>query len=112
MTGEIPLRGKVLPVGGVKEKILAARRAGIRTVVLPAKNQKDLVDIPAHILKQLKIVQVRQIEEVLSAALVGDAARDPDIAAGNVAQARHRHGTSKGRERVNPKAAASGPRSR
>ena len=112
MTGEITLRGKVLPVGGVKEKILAARRAGIRTVVLPAKNQKDLVDIPAHILKQLKIVQVRQIEEVLSAALVGDAVRDPDIAAGNVAQARHRHGTSKGRERVNPKAAASGPRSR
>jgi ATP-dependent Lon protease len=114
MTGEITLRGKVLPVGGLKEKILAARRAGIRTVVLPAKNRKDLVDIPANILKQLKIVEVRQIEEVLSAALVGSVAGKSHIAAARrqVARTRQGHGTPKRHVRIPPKAAASGPRSR
>ncbi|HXH27661.1 MAG TPA: endopeptidase La, partial [Candidatus Polarisedimenticolia bacterium] len=69
MTGEITLRGHVLPVGGVKEKILAARRAGITQVLLPAHNEKDLVDIPPHIRKQIDITLVREISEVLSAAL-------------------------------------------
>ncbi len=69
MTGEITLRGLVLPVGGVKEKILAARRAGIRTVVLPARNRKDLVDVPADAKKNLNFTFVRSVKEVLKAAL-------------------------------------------
>jgi ATP-dependent Lon protease len=112
MTGEITLRGKILPVGGVKEKILAARRAGIKTVLLPAKNRKDLVDIPGHILKQLKLVEVRQIEEVLSAALVGKASGDETVTSGRSARSRERAGSPRRRERVNPRAAASGGRSR
>ena len=69
MTGEITLRGKVLPVGGVKEKVLAARRAGIRTVILPARNEKDLLDIPAKARKQMRFIFVREIVEVLKEAL-------------------------------------------
>jgi len=69
MTGEITLRGKVLPVGGVKEKVLAARRAGIRTVILPARNEKDLLDIPPEARKQMRFVFVREIGEVLKEAL-------------------------------------------
>jgi len=69
MTGEITLRGKVLPVGGVKEKVLAARRAGLRTVILPARNEKDLLDIPAEARKQMRFVFVREIAEVLKEAL-------------------------------------------
>jgi ATP-dependent Lon protease len=69
MTGEITLRGKVLPVGGVKEKVLAARRAGIRTVILPARNEKDLLDIPEEARKQMQFVFVREIREVLQKAL-------------------------------------------
>ncbi len=69
MTGEITLRGKVLPVGGVKEKVLAARRAGIRTVILPARNEKDLLDIPEEARKAMRFVFVREIEEVLREAL-------------------------------------------
>jgi len=69
MTGEITLRGKVLPVGGVKEKVLAARRAGIRTVILPARNEKDLLDIPAEARKQMRFIFVREIADVLKEAL-------------------------------------------
>src|SRR5258705_12380207 len=69
MTGEITLRGKVLPVGGIKEKILAARRAGIETVLMPGKNEKDLMDVPEHLRKPLTLVPVKDISEVLGAAL-------------------------------------------
>jgi ATP-dependent Lon protease len=69
MTGEITLRGLVLPVGGIKEKVLAARRAGIRTVLLPRGNQKDLVDVPRDARKSLKFVFLRTASEALSAAL-------------------------------------------
>jgi ATP-dependent Lon protease len=69
MTGEITLRGKVLPVGGIKEKVLAARRVGIRTVILPARNEKDLRDIPEEARKQMTFLFVREIEEVLKEAL-------------------------------------------
>jgi ATP-dependent Lon protease len=69
MTGEITLRGKVLPVGGVKEKVMAARRAGIRTVVLPARNEKDLADIPPEARRAMQFVFVREIGEVLREAL-------------------------------------------
>jgi ATP-dependent Lon protease len=69
MTGEITLRGSVLPVGGIKEKVLAAHRAGIRRVVLPERNQKDLVDIPEEVKRTLEIVLVRKVDETLTAAL-------------------------------------------
>jgi ATP-dependent Lon protease len=69
MTGEITLRGRVLPVGGIKEKVLAAHRAGIRIIVLPKKNEKDLVEIPKTARRELKFVFVEQMDEVLEAVL-------------------------------------------
>jgi ATP-dependent Lon protease len=69
MTGEITLRGKVLPIGGLKEKILAAVRSGMKTVIIPFQNKKDLEDIPAEILKRLRIVPVQDVGEVLRLAL-------------------------------------------
>jgi len=65
MTGEITLRGKILPVGGIKEKVLAAKRAGIQRVVLPEKNQKDVAEIPAELLKGLDLQYVGTIDEAL-----------------------------------------------
>jgi ATP-dependent Lon protease len=69
MTGEITLRGKVLPVGGIKEKVLAARRAGIRTVLLPRRNEHDLDDIPPELRAEMETIFVDTVEEVLSHAL-------------------------------------------
>ncbi len=69
MTGEITLRGKVLPIGGLKEKILAAARLGVTTIVIPVQNQKDLEDVPKTILKKLKIVPASNIDDVLAVAL-------------------------------------------
>lgn len=69
MTGEITLRGQVLPVGGIKEKVLAAHRAGIKTVVLPRQNEPDLDDVPAELRQELKVVLVDTIEQVLEAVL-------------------------------------------
>lgn len=70
MTGEITLRGRVLPIGGVKEKLLAAYRAGIRTIILPKENTKDLEDVPAHVLSQFRIVTAESIGDVLKVALL------------------------------------------
>ncbi|MDY2890701.1 MAG: endopeptidase La [Succinivibrio sp.] len=72
MTGEITLRGDVLPIGGLKEKLLAALRGGIRTVLIPKENEKDLWDMPDKIKKGIEIVPVSRIEEVLSRALEND----------------------------------------
>ncbi len=69
MTGEITLRGKVLPIGGLKEKMLAAHRAGIHTFVLPAKNKKDLADIPSKVLRELQVVPANDLDDVLRVAL-------------------------------------------
>ena len=69
MTGEITLRGKVLPIGGVKEKLLAAHRAGIRTLILPRDNEKDLADVPADIQGDFAIHFVESMDEVLKVAL-------------------------------------------
>ena len=70
MTGEITLRGKVLPIGGVKEKLLAAHRVGMRTIVLPKDNKKDLSDIPENILEEFTIHLVEDMDEVLEIALI------------------------------------------
>jgi ATP-dependent Lon protease len=69
MTGEVTLRGRVLPIGGLKEKLLAALRGGITTVLIPAENEKDLVEIPANVTEALKIIPVSHVEEVLALAL-------------------------------------------
>jgi ATP-dependent Lon protease len=74
MTGEITLRGKVLPVGGIKEKVLAAKRAGIRRVVLPARNRRDVEEIAKHLLEGLELVYVDTIEEALAQTLAPAAA--------------------------------------
>ena len=73
MTGEISLRGLVLPIGGVKEKVLAALRAGIHTVLLPSRNKRDLEDIPAEARDKLEIIWVERIEEAIAAALSPEA---------------------------------------
>jgi ATP-dependent Lon protease len=69
MTGEITLRGRVLPIGGLKSKILAAHLAGAKMVILPRKNEKDLRDIPEEIRKSMKLVLVDTMDQVLEAAL-------------------------------------------
>ena len=69
MTGEVTLRGKVMPVGGIKEKVLAAKRAGIETIILPAQNEKDLADVPEYATKGLKFVFAERVTDVLHAVL-------------------------------------------
>jgi ATP-dependent Lon protease len=82
MTGEITLRGKVLPIGGVKEKLLAAHRAGSRTIILPRDNEKDLADIPANIQQELTIRFVDGMDDVLEIALEKRLESRPILVAG------------------------------
>ena len=77
MTGEITLRGKVLPVGGIKEKILAAKRSGIKEIVLSAKNKRDIDEIEKHYLKGLSFHYVDTVDEVLKVALLKDRVKHP-----------------------------------
>ena len=70
MTGEISLRGRVLPIGGLKEKLLAALRGGLKTVLIPKENERDLPEIPDNVKKGLEIVPVSTVDEVLARALV------------------------------------------
>src|SRR5687768_14506925 len=83
MTGEITLRGKVLPIGGVKEKVLAAHRAGIKTIIMPKDNEKDLADIPKNVLDAMNMYLVGHMDEVLKIAMAGPmpAAIRPEVAA-------------------------------
>jgi ATP-dependent Lon protease len=69
MTGEITLRGRVLPIGGLKEKLLAALRGGLKTVLIPAENEKDLAEIPDNVKRGLKIIPVRTVDDLLKHAL-------------------------------------------
>jgi len=69
MTGEITLRGQVLPIGGVKEKVLAAHRNGLRTVILPKSNQADVEDVPEEVQKSMEFIFAESIEEVIANAL-------------------------------------------
>ena len=70
MTGEITLRGRVLSVGGLKEKAVAAKRAGIKTILMPAENKRDLEEIPDTVLKKMNIVLVDHMDQVLEQALL------------------------------------------
>jgi len=70
MTGEITLRGRVLPVGGIREKVLAAHRSGLKTVILPQKNIKDLIEVPKRARNELKIIPVEHMDQVLDIALL------------------------------------------
>ena len=69
MTGEVTLRGRVLPVGGIRAKVLAARRAGVQTVIMPLWNRKDLADVPQEVLDDLRFLYVENVEDVLEAVL-------------------------------------------
>jgi len=69
MTGEMTLRGRVLEIGGVKEKLIAAHRAGLKTIILPKENRKDLEDVPKEVLKELRFVFVSHMDDVLKIAL-------------------------------------------
>jgi ATP-dependent Lon protease len=75
MTGEITLRGRVLPIGGLKEKLLAAHRGKMKTVLIPKENEKDLKEIPPKILRELEVLKVEHMDDVLKHALV---LKDPD----------------------------------
>ena len=99
MTGEITLRGKVLPIGGVKEKLLAAHRLGLHTVILPKDNEKDLADIPPEIQAQMSIHFVESMDEVLQLALEHPASH-PRPSAGGGSGAEVRRGRESG-QRIN-----------
>jgi ATP-dependent Lon protease len=89
MTGEITLRGNVLPVGGLKEKILAARRAGITTLVCPKLNKKELDEVPAHLKRGIELHLVEEVDEVLKLALIPPL--EPRVMPpGNGSKSRHR----------------------
>jgi ATP-dependent Lon protease len=77
MTGEITLRGRVLPIGGVREKVLAAHRAGLKTVLLPEKNMKDLVELPKTARSELKIIPIKHMDDVLAIALSKEVTVEP-----------------------------------
>ena len=69
MTGEVTIRGRVLPIGGLKEKLLAAKQAGVKTVIIPAKNAKDLPEIPSEIKSGIEVLPMTHVEEVFKVAL-------------------------------------------
>lgn len=76
MTGEITLRGRILPIGGLREKTLAAHRGGIRTFLLPKRNAKDLAELPDVVRNDLELIQVSSLDEVLAIALLPEATQD------------------------------------
>jgi len=81
MTGEITLRGRILPIGGVKEKLLAAHRGNMKIVIIPKENEKDLSEVPANVLKAMKIVFVEHMDDVLAAAFAEEDDRTGKAAA-------------------------------
>jgi ATP-dependent Lon protease len=85
MTGEITLRGRVLPIGGLKEKALGALRAGITTIIIPEKNKKDLSEIPANVKRKIKFIAVKDMNEVLPVAIKANFRKKKKAAAGKKA---------------------------
>jgi ATP-dependent Lon protease len=117
MTGEITLRGRVLPIGGIKEKVLGAHRAGLRRVIMPRRNEADLDDIPADLRKQMKFVMIDSIDEVLREALTPRSATVGASAAKNGNGARpsavvRAAGSSRGRQAPSSRPAAKARRRR
>jgi ATP-dependent Lon protease len=103
MTGEITLRGRVLPVGGLKEKILAAHRGQIRIVIIPADNQKDLKEIPPQILKELEVISAEHMDEVLIRSLISEESKGlfaADLQEGDLPFSRHGGGAPQDDQRV------------
>jgi ATP-dependent Lon protease len=90
MTGEITLRGLVLPVGGIKDKVLAAHRFGVDTVILPKKNENDLDELPDEVRGALKFILVERIDDAIQAALVSDPPSIPTEAGSSGAKTRRR----------------------
>jgi ATP-dependent Lon protease len=109
MTGEVTLRGKVLAVGGLREKVMAAYRAGIRTVVFPADNQKDLVEIPESVRSSMKFLAVATVDEVFQHAFVGVAERIAELEAKRAAQEKKRQARARAKRKA---ARKKGPRAR
>jgi ATP-dependent Lon protease len=111
MTGEVTLRGKVLGVGGLKEKVMAAYRAGIKTVVLPADNRKDLVEIPEPIRSKIKFVLVSAVDEVFQHAFAGVAERIAELEAKRAArEAKQKARALKAKKKAPKRAAGKAPR--
>jgi ATP-dependent Lon protease len=102
MTGEVTLRGRVLPIGGLKEKLLAALRGGVRTVLIPKENEKDLADIPANVKAGLEIIPVATVDEVLSNALTRPLTPVHWTEEDELAEDRRAAGTTDGRESSRP----------
>jgi ATP-dependent Lon protease len=93
MTGEITLRGKVMPIGGIKEKVLAAYRSGIRTVILPKKNEQDLLeDLPKELREQMTFVYATDVRDVLNAALEPSTVKGEKAVEENVNRPKRRKG--------------------
>jgi ATP-dependent Lon protease len=97
MTGEITLRGQVLPVGGIKEKVLAAHRAGLKTVIMPKRNENDLEDLPEEVRKSMKFVYVETVDEVLQAALEPTARPKKPVKSKIEKDMKDKHGKSNGK---------------
>jgi ATP-dependent Lon protease len=102
MTGEITLRGRVLPIGGVREKVLAAHRAGLKTVILPKKNFKDLVDVPKRARAELKIIPVEHMDQVLKIALAPKGQHPKVIRSRRTSPPKADPGKGEGREKRPP----------
>jgi ATP-dependent Lon protease len=107
MTGEITLRGRVLPIGGLKSKLLAAHLAGVKTVLIPQRNEKDLVDVPEDVRQQLRIVPVESMDEVLAEALIDRARPAAQIKAER--SARQKRVTRRRAKKEQPPIAAAPP---
>jgi ATP-dependent Lon protease len=104
MTGEVTLRGKVIAVGGLKEKIMAAHRAGIKTVVFPSDNQKDIVEVPESVRSSMTLVPVSAVDEVFRYAFVGVAERIAELEARKAAaDGRRAKGAKKKKRKPKPK---------
>ena len=88
MTGEITLRGNVLPVGGVKEKVLAAQRAGVKKMIMPAANKKDLYEIPKKVIRDMEFIYVEDVKEVFREAMVGPFPEAPKTGGGKARRKR------------------------
>ena len=112
MTGEITLRGEVTAIGGLKEKLLAARRGGIKTVLIPQDNVKDLQEIPENVKNQLEIVPVKWIDQVLEHALEAAPQALPDEEPAKAGRAGRRGAGAAGRRRPDPLSRRGGGRAR